>query len=957
MVQDIQRRRRAQEVPEEEMEPTTTTTTTSNTDDDTMPLSEPILLNTLTLNKALWESQRGDNFAKPKGENKLEVYTDPITGRTTAICHLACILPFTRNTEGNIIYVDVSYEMATASMLAVQHLNTGNGSIIPELEGLSDRCPIRFSIQYFDTKFDIGTALKQVIALTHPQINTTDETGTLDEGVGYKDQIPPCAFWAPRRPLSVDLPASLQVSTILFNCPHNPPVPIWTTETSTHGLRGPSPQMLEQPKRWFLFLLNELHLDYIAVLNINDSFGNDYVTNIRDVARHLAPNMTLLQIPLDHDPTSSLGEEEILEAFHILKQSQILYCVVVLLETESHHAFMSIAAREGLAGTGKHNFIFTDGFDAGSLTNRVFDYNSTLHRAYSGAGIIRASGGSPGELRYDKLSDSLRQIKQSESDVLFATSFLPGDPSRLTNSDEFFGALRSDSTSFFFDATVLMGLAACDAVTQDVSLTGTSLYNQIPQSTFQGITGKVVLDPVTKSRIPSSTRFQIWNLVDVVENDTVRKVKFQPTVTHLFSEGEWIMKRSFVFSDGTANLPDSLLPPTVDRNHIHTGTRVIVLLFCAISIVSAIYCAVWTWYNRNKRIVRASQPFFLCLLCSGTIVLASTIIPMSFDGGNLSMDGLNRSCTAQVWFLMLGATMIFSTLFSKTHRVNKIMKNARHFKRIKVTIRDTLKPMSVVVSLNVAILLFMTIFDPVKYKVHPLRIDRYEREIETYGTCYFAGSLAFIIPAAIINVFVIGAALLQAWFARNLSTEFQESGCIFRAIRLIIFIICIGVPVIFLARTNPDARIFIASAIIVVTCMGILLLIFVPKMQYKEQNKSETTVVVSGIDITAGNGGFTRSKVPSDINVSYDLTNDDDAASYDGGERILTTKNQHELAEEVALLKKMLLSKKRREAARQTPSELPKEDGRSANAAQFMDPEEALGATGTAKNVDNLSNS
>ncbi|KAG7371356.1 7 transmembrane sweet-taste receptor of 3 GCPR [Nitzschia inconspicua] len=919
MVQSDQRRRRAQEVPEEEMEPPPTT---SNTDDDTMPFSEPILLNTLTLNKALWESQWGDNFSKQKDANKLEVYTDPSTGRKTAICHLACILPFTRITEENTVFVDVSYEIATASMLAVQHLNTGNGSIIPEVEGLSDRCPIRFSIQYFDTKYDTGTALKQVIALTNPQINTTDETG-LNDFVQLSAQS-----------TSTDLDDRNKYPRFARTIPSD----AGTTEALV------------------LFLHNELHLDYFAVLNINDSFGNDYATNIRDVARHLAPNMTLLQVPLDHDPTTSLGEEEILEAFHMLKQSQILYCVVVLLDTESHHAFMSIAAREGLAGTGKHNFIFTDGFDAGSLTNRVFEYNSTLHRAYSGAGIIRASGGSPGEARYDKLSDSLRQIKQSESDVLFATSLLPGDPSRLTNSDEFFGALRSDSTSFFFDATILMGLAACDAVTQDVYLTGTSLYNQIPQVAFQGITGNVVLDPITRSRIPSSTHFQIWNLVDVVGNDTARQVKFQPTVTHIFSGGEWKMERPFLFSDGTTKLPDSLMPPTVNKHYIHTWTRVIVLLFCIISIDSAIFCAVWTWYNRNKRIVRASQPFFLCLLCFGTIVLAATIIPMSVDGGNLSIEGLNRSCTAQVWLLMLGATMIFSTLFSKTHRVNKIMRNARHFKRIKVTVRDTLKPMSVMVSLNVAILLFMTIFDPVEYKVHPLKIDRYEREIETYGSCYFAGSVAFIVPLAIINVFVIGAALLQAWFARNLSTEFQESDCIFRAIRLIIFMICIGVPVIFLARTIPDASIFIGSAIIFVTCMGILLLIFVPKIRYKEEMKSHTTAVVSGIDIGSGNGGFTRSRIPSDINVSYDFTNDDDAASCDGGERILTTKNQHELAEEVALLKKMLLTKKRREAARQGPSELPKVDG-STTPAQFMDPEEALVSAGAAKNFDNLSNS
>jgi hypothetical protein len=47
---------------------------------------------------------------------------------------------------------------------------------------------------------------------------------------------------------------------------------------------------------------------------------------------------------------------------------------------------------------------------------------------------------------------------------------------------------------------------------------------------------------------------------------------------------------------------------------------------------------------------------------------------------------------------------------------------------------------------NVLILLFMTIFNPVEYTVNTINEDRFGRPVETYGACHFAGSEEFIIP-------------------------------------------------------------------------------------------------------------------------------------------------------------------------------------------------------------------
>jgi hypothetical protein len=43
-------------------------------------------------------------------------------------------------------------EDSLAVALAAKHLNTGDGSVVPEVEGLKDRCNVRFTTEYFDSE-------------------------------------------------------------------------------------------------------------------------------------------------------------------------------------------------------------------------------------------------------------------------------------------------------------------------------------------------------------------------------------------------------------------------------------------------------------------------------------------------------------------------------------------------------------------------------------------------------------------------------------------------------------------------------------------------------------------------------------------------------------------------------------------------------------------------------------
>lgn len=106
----------------------------------------------------------------------------------------------------------------------------------------------------------------------------------------------------------------------------------------------------------------------------------------------------------------------------------------------------------------------------------------------------------------------------------------------------------------------------------------------------------------------------------------------------------------------------------------------------------------WTHVNRKSRVVLASQPFFLDIICIGVFILGCTLVPMVIDHRIADIKACSRACTAVPWLATLGYSMTVCALFTKTHRVNIILNTANKLKRIKVTIWDVAKPMLALVS-------------------------------------------------------------------------------------------------------------------------------------------------------------------------------------------------------------------------------------------------------------------
>jgi hypothetical protein len=91
-----------------------------------------------------------------------------------------------------------------------------------------------------------------------------------------------------------------------------------------------------------------------------------------------------------------------------------------------------------------------------------------------------------------------------------------------------------------------------------------------------------------------------------------------------------------------------------------------------LSCFTSVFFALWVWKHQHERVVRASQPIFLWMLCAGTFVMALCIFPFGIEDDIAPERAVDVSCMASIWFYSFGYTTTFSALFSKIWRINQV---------------------------------------------------------------------------------------------------------------------------------------------------------------------------------------------------------------------------------------------------------------------------------------------
>jgi len=154
---------------------------------------------------------------------------------------------------------------------------------------------------------------------------------------------------------------------------------------------------------------------------------------------------------------------------------------------------------------------------------------------------------------------------------------------------------------------------------------------------------------------------------------------------------------------------------------------------------------------------------------------------------------------------------------------------------------------------------------------------------------------------------MVGLALIQAWRARYLSTEFAESKYIANALLISFLVAIFAIPVLILTQENPNVDTFVSTIIVSIIAGNTLCFVFLPKILFYRNEMQGTSKKASSIPKAMRLTSATSARGNSENSYSRGSRNDNTTPSPqqqqdDVGERILTTKTQEQLASENAKL-------------------------------------------------------
>lgn len=585
------------------------------------------------------------------------------------------------------------------------------------------------------------------------------------------------------------------------------------------------------------FLYHNLNVRHLGVIYVNDVIGLSFMDGVFQAAEEY-PDFTIKSYSYAAEGVDNNDKDDrsIAIAVELLARTNFRYFFAIV-DDDHYPEIIERAVEAGIAGTDVHNWFTSNPGIPGSFDGKEFDEESPVHRASVGITTFSIAGSIPGVGRYDQFYDSWSALGQSNETLQYLQSLLPAYP----NDPGYAAMYRPDTfasiipyTPIMYDTAIAIGLAACAG--GDVGqLDGTAHYKAILNTTFVGATGRVEFDPITGTRTPKSIVITQQNLV-------VRKAGEAGAASHMFvnvptghyAGGAWNQSMPLTFNDGTTKLPLDLPEPIIDYHYLGSGLRSVGMVMASIVVLSSIACAIWTGCKVNTRIVRASQPFFLRLICLGTALMGFSIVALGIDDEISDEHGCNIACMAFPWLLSLGWVFVFSALFTKTHRVYRVFNQPR-FSRVTVTIADVMKPMALLLVVNIIVLSTMTVLSPLEWVRHFVANDEFERPIESKGSCVSDNLIPYLVTLAVVDLGTMVVAAYEAYKARNISLEFSESVGIGRAIGCIVVLASLGVPIVYIAEENNRAYYFVLSGILFVNCMAALSFIFLPKVFFRKK--------------------------------------------------------------------------------------------------------------------------
>jgi len=253
-------------------------------------------------------------------------------------------------------------------------------------------------------------------------------------------------------------------------------------------------------------------------------------------------------------------------------------------------------------------------------------------------------------------------------------------------------------------------------------------------------------------------------------------------------------------------------------------------------IVAAISCAAWSYFNRSHVVLKLSQTRYLYVLCGGVTI--STISIFFFSRSSTDpddVDSLSTTCMLIPWFLSIGTSLTFSSLFAKTWRLGKIVNNSK-MKRMIVTDMHVAFWVCLSVTGDIIIMICWSLIDPLFWE-----INRRVLPVSPGGEMFIVvqvsaycttknSSWIFLGPLFVYHFISLIIGLLILYRARNIKDTFQEGKYIRASLISTVQLLVLAIPVLIAVDSNYPTEFVLVSLIVILSQCSVLGFIFIPKI-------------------------------------------------------------------------------------------------------------------------------
>ena len=317
--------------------------------------------------------------------------------------------------------------------------------------------------------------------------------------------------------------------------------------------------------------------------------------------------------------------------------------------------------------------------------------------------------------------------------------------------------------------------------------------------------------------------------------------------------GELHAYRAATLFSGTFNrsahirgLGGSELPPdTFDANVVSAipsaikRAAVLLTLFC---MAAGVVFFAWSVYHRRSRLLKVSQPGFLCAIIVGSLLSLSAVLPASrdhlytdptvataADGDGTSFPDLDVACNMQVWQYSLGFMTTFGSLLTKLWRITRVV-NSTSIGLKGLSNARLVATVLVFVVTQAAVLLVLTLIAPLRY--HVIVERRHGFVVNSFGRCETSQGigLPLLMATGAMHLGLLVYANIICYQARNIPTQYAETKYIAFACANHMQTKAFAVVAAAFTYNEPGVTFLVKWLALTVSDMGTLCLIFVPKM-------------------------------------------------------------------------------------------------------------------------------